>query len=131
MNEIEQFHFDRLLPRKEMLRVRDLVLSLGLSESTVEKLCDTGQLPCLRINAGSGRRMTRMLPRDGVILFLLQARDYEPADYLAGVIGLLGKLSLPGLRIVHEQLPKLIEAAGATAKPPGKINLNLALKKHT
>lgn len=116
MTEIEQHHFDHLLPRKPMLRVRDLVLSLGLSESTIEKLADCGQLSYLRINGGSGKRTTRLFPRDGVIMFLLKARTYEPADYLTAIINLLGRLSLPALWLVQAQLPGLIAKAEEASK---------------
>lgn len=131
MTEIEQHHFDHLLPRKPMLRVRDVVLSLGLSESTVEKLADCGQLPYLRVNGGTGQRTTRLMPRDGVILFLLKARTYEPADFLASIVGLLRKRSLPELCSIQAELGSLISKAKEASKPVASLALPHPARKRT
>jgi len=112
-SQLELQHFDQLLPRKPMLRAQEVADIIGISDSMVEKLAEIGRLQACELNAGKGLRMTRRYPRSGIVLFLLQSKTYPIEDYLAGVIGLLGQLSLPELCRVQAHLPDLLARAQA------------------
>lgn len=113
MTDLDKHHFDHLLTGRAMFTVGQTAKIVGLSAQSVIDTCDAGRLHHLAFNSGKGVRMTRRIPRDAVVLFLLQTKTYAVEDYLAGVVGLLGQLSLPELRRVQGCLPQIAERAEA------------------
>ena len=114
MSQFDQTHFDSLLPRKPFLRAKEVGKLLGLSDSTIEKLIDLGQLDCHEYNGGHGLRMTRRIPRQSVVLLLLKSKDFAVEDYLSGIMWLLSQLSFVELSSINAQLPRLLEKAQRT-----------------
>jgi phosphoserine phosphatase len=117
MTETDPHHFAHMLPRKSLLRPLEVADVLRVTGKTVTAFVENGRLCSHSLNAGAGERMHRRITRNSVALFLYQTKDYDAADYLAGVVGLLGKLSANELRTVREQMPKLIEDAETRQTP--------------
>lgn len=113
MHDLDRHHFDALLEPKPFFRTPEICNVVGLSQSTIVQFAEEGRIMSHAFNGGTGRNMTRCFPRCGVVLFLLQTKEYPVEHFLAGVLGLLGKLSAVELRLVRDQLPRLMESAEA------------------
>lgn len=111
MTDINQHHFDHLLMQKSILRPAEVAKLLGVSDVTVIKYMEDGQLFGFAFNSGEGLRMTRRIPRQAVVLLLLKSRTYVTEDYLAGIVSLLATLSAAELALIHEQFPRLTAKA--------------------
>lgn len=123
MANSEQHFFDGLVPVKSFFSIGEVSQVLGLSRQTVLNACEEGVLISHAFSGGTGARMTRRIPRAGIILFLLQNKTYRPADFMDGVLGLLAKMSAGDLRSVRDQLPRMIEQADAKLAPPNRDTL--------
>jgi len=126
VTELDAHFSEHLLPAKNFFTIREVAAITGLSASVVLKACDEGRLLSHAHNGGNGQRMTRRIPRQAIALFLLQTKTYAPEDYLAGIVGLLGKLSAPELRLVRDQIPRLIERTEARTANAQGIDLRRA-----
>jgi hypothetical protein len=71
--------FDFLMPvNRQWFRLREAAELIGMGETFIEKLFDEGiQLSGHEYNAGTGRRMTKRIPRAFVIALLLKSARYD------------------------------------------------------
>lgn len=104
-------HFAFLLPpSQEWFSPKEVAAIIGKSDQYVRDAFDNQRILGHASNARSAqvRRKSYQIHRDGLLLFLLETANYEPADFLQRVAGLLRHRSRPELEKLQGELDRLI-----------------------
>jgi len=98
------------IPAREWFSLRGAGEVLGLSESTVEKLYDRGQLTGHSHNAGRGERVHKRVLRVSLLAYALRTADYKDNDSLVdSLCSSLHQCSREQQRRVHNALGLFLE----------------------
>src|SRR5690606_13036555 len=105
---LAQEFFDFLVPAKDWHSVEEVAGYIGMRTSFVYELIEAGKLDAHSHNGArtiSGReeyKRRRRIHRSAVIEYLLRTANYEPADYVARLCGLIDRLQPTAATLVAE-----------------------------
>jgi hypothetical protein len=85
------------VPHKEWFSQREAGAVLGLSESAVEKLYDSGALTGHSHNAAKGERYAKRILRVSLIAYAIRTADYTEESLTDALLGCLPHLPAPAL----------------------------------
>lgn len=95
------------IPAQEWFTLRQAGQALGLSETTIEKLYDRGELTGHSHNAGAGERLHKRVLRSTLIAYALRTADYDDASLDQALVSSLTALSPERLLRIADQLRRL------------------------
>jgi hypothetical protein len=98
------------IPNKEWFTQREAGAVLGLSESMVEKLYDSGALTGHSHNAATGRRSAKRILRVALVAYAIRTSDYTDESLVDALLGCFPHLpSTSLLRISIEARKRAFE----------------------
>lgn len=98
MAAVEAGEYDFLIPtRKALMRMDEVASAIGRSLSFVRALIDEGRLEAHRDSA-KGDRLTNLVTRRSVILYLAGTGNYDPAFIVMRVEVVMKTLKAPALQ---------------------------------
>lgn len=99
------------IPPQEWFTLKQAGAVVGLSESTVEKLYDSGQLTGHSHNAGAGLRDHKRVLRIALVAYAIRTADYDDESLGESLISCLGHLPPATLLRLAEKARHLAHAA--------------------
>lgn len=110
--QVTQHHLESLLPcNKNWFTPKEVAHVLNRSDQFVRACLESGQLLGHSFPSCGGRRKSHQVPRDCLLLFMIQSANYEPVDLLEQMLQVVRKLSPDQRRLIlHALDPKMSRA---------------------
>lgn len=92
--------FDWLVPGKQWFHLKEVAALIGMSETFVKSLLDTGDLAAHEWNAAGGERMSKRIPRAFVVSLLVKSARYDAETKLTAFLSCLREFTPDQLRAI-------------------------------
>jgi hypothetical protein len=107
-------HFISMLPdAKQWFSPKEMAAIIGKTDQYIRDAFDNQKILGHSLNAkalrGDEKRKTYMIPREGVLLFLLETANFVPSDFMHRIEEILGNRSTHQLLILQKRLNDLVD----------------------